>query len=367
MPHPAPCKFYFSLFLDFFSDTNFSVQLSPQTIKQNIVFIAQQLGFDDCRIAAAKPATHGKRFLEWLDQGCAGDMQWLERNPTRRTDPREVLEGAKTIITLALNYYPGELSSTLSQDYKIARYSWNDDYHKLIEDRLKEFDLAIQDLGGRTRYYVDTGPVLERDFASDAGLGWNGKSTVQIHPRLGTWFFLCELITDLDIEPDTPLSDHCGKCTRCIAACPTNAITAPREMDARRCISYLTIEHRGSIPVALRPLIGDRLYGCDICLEACPWNRFAKLSSEASFHARESIFKLSLDELLQLDEETFNSIFARSPIRRIKRERFLRNACIVAGNSGDRSLMASLEALLREPSDLLQEHARWAIERLQQT
>jgi len=197
------------------------------------------------------------------------------------------------MVCLALNYYPGEHSPDEDIDYRIARYAWNEDYHDIIEEKLRDLNLAMEEMGGTQRYYVDTGPILERDFASDAGLGWNGKSTVQIHKSLGTWTFLCELITTLELQPDPPLRDHCGKCTRCIDHCPTQAITGPREMDARRCISYLTIEHKGSIPLELRPLMGDKIYGCDICLEVCPWNRFAQLSRETKLHAKGEIFHTS--------------------------------------------------------------------------
>ena len=209
--------------------------MSEKTVKA----WAAELGFDDCRIAPAKIATHADDFHEWLADGRNGDMAWLERNPARRADPREVLPGCKSVITLAINYYTGEspFPENHPADYRIARYSWNNDYHDLVEKRLAEFDAKLKELGGTQRYYVDTGPVLERDFATDAGLGWSGKSTVQIHRHLGTWFFLAELLTTLDLAPDKPFGDHCGKCTRCITACPTQAITAPHKLDARRCIS----------------------------------------------------------------------------------------------------------------------------------
>ena len=214
--------------------------------------VARELGFDECRIAPAVRAPHADLYLEWVAEGKAGDMKWLERNLERRTDPRVVLPGARAVVCLALNYYPG--SAHPHPDYRIARYSWNDDYHDVIEEKLADLDLAMQEMGGRQRFYVDTGPVLERDFASEAGVGWNGKSTVQIHRRLGTWFFLAELITTLPLPRDPPHNDHCGKCTACMTACPTGAIPRPHHVDAPRCISYLTIEHKGAIPVELRPL-----------------------------------------------------------------------------------------------------------------
>ncbi|WP_411827458.1 tRNA epoxyqueuosine(34) reductase QueG [Luteolibacter sp. AS25] len=324
---------------------------------------ANQLGFDDCRIASAKRASHADDFDEWLAEGKNGEMKWLERNPARRADPREVLEGCQSVICLAINYYAGEspFPEGHPEDYRIARYSWNNDYHDLVEKRLAEFDAKLKTIGGMQRYYVDTGPVLERDFATDAGLGWNGKSTVQIHRKIGTWFFLAELLTTLDLVPDQPFGDHCGKCTRCMDACPTQAITAPHKMDARKCISYLTIENKGPIPEEYRRAIGDRIYGCDECLTVCPWNRFAKESNEIAFQAREEIFNHRLRDFLGLDVEDFRRVFAKSPIKRIKRERFLRNVCVALGNTGGEGDLPALEKAAEDPDPLISEHAQWAI------
>lgn len=324
--------------------------------------IARECGFDECRIATANRATHADDYLHWVEQGMHGEMAWLERNQERRCDPREVLPGCRAVICLGMNYYPG--SSSGNDQYRIARYSWNDDYHDLIGDQLKAMDAALQALGGTQRYYVDTGPVLERDFATDAGLGWNGKSTVQIHRKYGTWLFLAELLTTLPLIADSPFGDHCGKCTRCITACPTQAIIAPHRVDARRCVSYLTIEHKGAIPLEFRRAIGDRIYGCDDCLSACPWNRFAQLSQHAQFHARTEIFEHSLSDFLGFDDETFRRVFARSPIKRIKRNRFLRNVCIALGNVGTRDDLPALEAARIDADPLIAEHAAWAIEEI---
>ncbi|YCM43689.1 tRNA epoxyqueuosine(34) reductase QueG [Verrucomicrobiaceae bacterium 227] len=337
--------------------------MNPETVKANIKFVARQLGFDDCRIATAARAPHADNYLEWIDQGHAGDMGWLERNIERRCDPREVLPGCKSVVSLALSYLPSKEQS--DTDYRIARYSWNDDYHDLVEEKLKDLDLAMQEMGGQQRYYVDTGPVLERDFASAAGLGWNGKSTVQIHRKLGTWFFLCELLTTLEIPGDKPSTDHCGKCTACITACPTQAITAPRQLSATRCISYLTIEHHGAIPLEFRRAIGDRIYGCDDCLDACPWNRFAQVSREARFHARPAIFKHRLRDFLTMSEDDFRAAFAKSPIKRIKRERFLRNVCVALGNTGTSNDLPLLQDVISRESELVAGHARWAIDEIE--
>ncbi len=336
--------------------------------EQEVKTLAAELGFDDCRIARAREASHADTFKQWIADGKHGGMGWLERTPERRCDPREVLPDCKSLICLALNYFPG--SSPFPEGhpggYRIARYAWNNDYHDLIDRRLKEFDLRLQALGGVQKPYTDTGPVLERDFATDAGLGWNGKSTVQIHRRLGTWFFLAEILTTLDLTPDAPFGDHCGKCTRCITACPTQAITAPHQVDARRCISYLTIEHKGAIPVEFRKAIGDRIYGCDDCLDACPWNRFAKKAREASFHARRSIFEKTNRDFLALDDDGFRTLFAKSPIKRIKRPRFLRNVCIALGNTGTPDDLPALETSAADPDPLISEHATWAIARLRE-
>ncbi len=247
---------------------------------------------------------------------------------------------------------------------RIARYAWNNDYHDLIDKMLKAVNSFLESRGGTQRFYVDTGPVLERDFASESGLGWGGKSTMQIHRSLGTWFFLAEILTTLELEPDSPAHDLCGKCTRCITACPTQAITAPRRMDARRCISYLTIESKSPIPLEFRRAIGDRLYGCDECLTACPWNRFAQTSHEAWFQARESVFGMHLRDMLTLDDDAFRALFAKSPIKRIKRPAFLRNVCVVLGNIGTAEDLPSLECAAHDEHPLISEHAQWALEEI---
>ena len=324
---------------------------------------AAEAGFDDCRFAKAGTASHAQEFLNWIEHGKHGEMAWLERNPHRRCDPREVLPGCRTVICLALNYFPGNnpFPENHPGGYRIARYAWNNDYHDLIEKKLRELDQKLQTLGGTQKFYVDTGPVLERDFASDAGLGWNGKSTMQIHRRLGTWFFLADILTTLDLTPDAPIRDHCGSCTRCMTACPTQAITAPRQLDARRCVSYLTIEHKGPIPHEFRRAIGNRIYGCDDCLQACPWNRFASISREASFHARESVFSMEMRDFLSLTDESFRALFAKSPIKRIKRPAFLRNVCVALGNTGTADDLPALRQAAQDPHPLVAEHALWAI------
>jgi len=335
-------------------------------VKEELLALTHQLGFDLCRIAVCAAPPHAAEFRAWLAAGRAGEMAWLERNEARRTDPQQVLPGAKSVIVLGMNYWnaDGETRKEEGVHGRIARYAWGDDYHDIIEKKLKALDEWLTARGGRQRCYVDTGPVLERDVAAVAGAGWQGKSTMLIHPQLGTWFFLAEILTTLEFEADAPMADHCGKCTRCIAACPTGAITAPRQLDARRCVSYLTIENKGSIPEEFRAAIGDRIYGCDDCLTACPWNRFAHASRESTFAAREYVHGWSLRDFLGLDDDAFRQLFRKSPIKRIKRRGFLRNVCVALGNIGTREDLPALEKAAHDPEPLIAEHAQWAIERI---
>lgn len=338
--------------------------MPPAVLKSELQELSRELGFSDCRVALALPAAHRELYEQWVADGKYGDMAWMARNMERRMDPRLVLPGAKSIVVFALNYFQGSGPQPGQLEGRIARYAWNNDYHDLIDKMLKAVNTFLESKGGTQRFYVDTGPVLERDFASESGLGWGGKSTMQIHRSLGTWFFLAEILTTLELEPDSPAHDLCGKCTRCITACPTQAITAPRRMDARRCISYLTIESKSPIPIEFRHAIGDRLYGCDECLTACPWNRFAQTSHEAWFHARESVFGMRLRDMLTLDDDAFRTLFAKSPIKRIKRPAFLRNVCVVLGNIGTAEDLSALEIAANDDHPLISEHAQWAIEEI---
>ena len=310
-----------------------------------------------------EPPKHLDRYNEWLAEETYGDMQWFERNNEKRADPTLILPSAKTIVCLALNYNPG--NEHPNSEYRIAKYSWNNDYHDSITSKLKDLDLAMQEMGGEQRYYVDTGPILERDYATMSGLGWNGKSTVQIHQNLGTWFFLAEIITSLEIEKTSEVKERCGSCTKCMDVCPTNAITTPNVMDARKCISYLTIEHRGAIPLEYRKAIGNRIYGCDECLEVCPWNKFAKVSQEVDFHARKEVFDKSLRDFLILTDEEFRVLFAKSPIKRIKRPAFLRNVCVALGNTGSADDLPALRKIEGDENSLISEHAKWAISEIE--
>lgn len=332
--------------------------------KDRLVAYASELGFDSCRVAKATPPLHTAEFRNWLGAGAAGEMGWMERSTEKRCDPGQVLPGAQSIIVVALNYWQGERSRAEGAG-RIARYAWGDDYHDVMLEKLERLSEFLADLGGTQKCYVDTGPILERDHAAEAGSGWHGKSTMLIDRNLGAWFFLGEILTTLDFEPDPPQTARCGSCQRCISACPTGAITEPHRLDARRCISYLTIELKGPIPVELRPLIGDRIYGCDDCLEACPWNRFAAISREAQFAARPAI-DLRLRDYLALDDAQFRELFRGSPIKRIKRRAFLRNVCVALGNVGDERDLQSLRQAATDPEPLIAEHAAWAIHRIRE-
>jgi epoxyqueuosine reductase len=327
--------------------------------KDELVARAKALGFDSCRVANASMPAHADEFRDWLREGAAGEMQWMERGAEKRCNLQEVLPGARSIIIVAVNYWQGAEPVPRTPG-RIARYAWGDDYHDLMLEKLEQLSAFLTGLGGTQKCYVDTGPILERDHAAEAGIGWHGKSTMLIDPKLGTWFFLGEILTTLDLPVDQPQPSRCGSCRRCITACPTGAITEPHRLDARRCISYLTIELKGSIPLELRPLIGDRIYGCDDCLEACPWNRFAAASHEAAFAAGPAV-GMRLRDYLALDDAGFRELFRRSPIKRIKRRGFLRNVCVALGNVGEERDLPALERVAFDPEPLIAEHAAWAI------
>src|SRR5713101_4727187 len=304
-------------------------------LKSQLVAFARELGFDSCRVAACSPPPHANEFRDWLEDGANGEMHYMERGAEKRSDPQRVLWGAKSIIVLALNYWQGKFRrSQTAATGRIARYAWGDDYHDVITEKLDKIDIYLREFGGEQKCYVDTGPILERDHAAAAGIGWHGKSTMLVDPNLGTYFFLAEILTTLELPPDPPQRDRCGTCERCITACPTGAITAPHRLDARRCISYLTIELKTSIPIELRPLVGNRIFGCDDCLNACPWNRFAQASRETAFSARRLTRGMALREYLKLNDAEFRMLFRNSPIKRVKRRGFLRNVCVALGNVG---------------------------------
>ncbi|PYL24306.1 MAG: tRNA epoxyqueuosine(34) reductase QueG [Verrucomicrobia bacterium] len=348
---------------------NLSSRISGEELKKELITLTRDLGFDSCRVAACAPPPHVTQFQDWLRQGAAGEMSYMQRGEENRCDPQKILPSARSVIVVALNYFQGDVAyratATEGATGRIARYAWGDDYHNVMAINLDKIDNFLRGFGGRQKCYVDTGPILERDHAARAGIGWHGKSTMLIDPRLGTWFFLGEILTTLELASDSPQPDRCGKCERCINACPTGAITAPHRLDARRCISYLTIELKGSIPPELRSLIGNRIFGCDDCLDACPWNRFASVSRESAFSARQSTTGMSLRDYLKLTDAEFRELFKNSPIKRIKRRGFLRNVCVALGNVGDLADLPALKRAASDPDGLIAEHATWAIKRIQ--
>lgn len=342
-------------------------QISQIDLKAQLLSFARQIGFDSCRIAPCSEPAHASEFREWLRQGAHGEMNYMQRGEEKRCDPQKVLPGARSMVVLALNYFQGNAAhgaAGTGKTGKIARYAWGEDYHDVVAAKLNKIDQFLRGFGGQQKCYVDTGPVLERDHAAQGGIGWHGKNTMLIDEWLGTWFFLAELLTTLELPADEPVAEHCGTCERCIAACPTGAITAPHRIDARRCISYLTIELKGAISLELRPLIGDRIFGCDDCLDVCPWNRFAQVSHETAFAARQSTTGMSLREYLKLSDAEFRALFKNSPIKRIKRRGFLRNVCVALGNTGDTSDLPALERAAVDPEPLIAEHAVWAVEQI---
>jgi len=339
---------------------------------------ARQLGFDLVGITTAVAPPHAGEFQQWLADKFHGEMAYMERNAAKRADLQQVLPGARSIIVVGLNYDPAPHPNPLPADGergmmavssppvagerikvrgRVARYAQGPrDYHEVMGEKLKQ----LTELTGGL-WYVDTGPILERDLAQRAGIGFIGKHTNLISRQLGNWIVLGAVLTQLELPADEPEREYCGTCRRCIDACPTQAIVAPYRLDARLCISYLTIELKGSIPVELRPLIGDRVFGCDDCLEVCPWNRFARQSPVKEFQRRELP---ALMEFLSWDDTKFKTFFAGTPIYRVKRRGFLRNVCVALGNIGDKAALPALQKALDDPEPLVREHAAWAISRL---
>ena len=330
---------------------------------------ARELGFDACRVTSADPPGTAGQFQAWLAAGRQGGMAYLARNAAKRADPQSVLPGARSVICLAASYPADEQPPPpASPRGLVARYARFADYHDVLAEKLRALTEFVNALGGpdtKSLWYVDTGPILERDLAQRAGLGFVGKHTNLIGRALGNWFFLAEILTALELEPDPPERNRCGSCTRCLATCPTGAIVEPFVLDARLCISYLTIELKGSIPVELRPAIGNRIFGCDDCLEACPWNRFARAGRLMRDHRRPELATPDLVELLSLDEAAFKARFAGTPLSRAKRRGLLRNVCVALGNLGNPACLPALRRAASDPEPLIAEHAQWAIERIE--
>jgi epoxyqueuosine reductase len=329
------------------------------------------MGFDAVGFAEARFGAAARAGLEeFLARGYHGDMGWLAARAAERGDPRALWPQAKSVVVVGLNYAPEDdpLALRDSPDRgAVSVYARGRDYHDTLKRRLRALARWVSvEWPGALKLFVDTAPVMEKPLAERAGLGWQGKHTNLVSRRFGSWLFLGEIYLALEIAPDAPEGDHCGSCRRCLDACPTAAFPAPHQLDARRCISYLTIEHKGMIPVALRPLIGNRIYGCDDCLAACPWNKFAQRAREADFQPREALAAPRLAELAALDDAQFRRLFAGSAIKRIGRDRFLRNVLIAIGNAppGDGALLAAARRALDDPAPLVRGTAVWAFARL---
>ncbi len=338
-----------------------SQEASGEVVLRSVKTVALALGFSDCRVASAQEVPHAVEFKDWLAGGHQGEMAWLERNVDRRCDPRLVVEGCQSVLCLSFDY--GGIEELVSG---ISCYSQGCDYHKIIESKLMDLCDLLEIYGGRQRCYVDTGPVLEREFAELSGLGWRGKSGLIVRQSGGSRFFIGVILTTLALPADEPARNRCGRCSRCRQECPTQAIDENYTIDARRCVSYLTIENKGSIPVELRRAIGGRIYGCDSCQDACPWNalRAPKKSPNLLLRSSAKLKKYGLREFLAMGEEEFLSLFADSPIRRIKWRGFMRNVCVAVGNTGTKDDIVLLRRLIGR-DEMVDEHAQWAIEEIE--
>ena len=327
---------------------------------------AVRLGFSRVGIASVAQLPWVDHFNKWLEEGLHGEMIYLERQAQKRRNPGQVLKGARSILVLAMNYYTEPELADAPLKGRISRYAWGDDYHAVMESRLErmlEFILS-QEPTAEGRSYVDTGPVMEKVWGAQTTLGWMGKHTNLISRTLGSWFFIGVILLNIELANDRREKDYCGKCDRCIRACPTGAIIAPYVLDARRCISYLTIELRNPIPRSLRPLIGNRIFGCDDCQESCPWNRFAAATADDEFYPNEKSRMPDLMGLARITTGEFKSRFKNSPILRATRNGFVRNVVVALGNSGKSEAVSVLEEALKDNSPLVRAHAAWALGRI---
>ena len=356
------------------------------SLTEEIKAHAAYLGFDLSGVTTAEPPRHGDYYAKWIEQGMAGEMAYLGRQIEKRQDPGQILPNARSLVVVAMNYRcpdPDPVPDGTTDEKhggasvgahrgtpgdthrgKIARYARGDDYHDVMKEKLQELLGFIRERAGRPvegRVYVDTGPVLEREFAVRAGLGWFGKHTNLIHKRVGSWLLIGEILLDIDLDGDRPAADHCGTCTRCIEACPTEAIVEPYVVDSRRCISYHTIELKGAIPLEYRAAMGDRVFGCDDCQDVCPWNRRAPETGHSAFVSRPWNEAPGLIEMLGLTPEEFRTRFRGSPVKRTKRRGLLRNAAVALGNTKDPGAIPALADSLVDDEPLVRGHAAWAL------
>ncbi|HEU0043810.1 tRNA epoxyqueuosine(34) reductase QueG [Sphingomonas sp.] len=339
-------------------------------LEQRLKEKAAELGFAACGIARADSAPKaGERLRQWLADGCHGDMIWMAERAHHRVSPAALWPEVRSVVSLGMSYAPAADPLRLAGEGGVGRisvYAQGSDYHDVVKRQLKALGrwLAVE-AGCDLKVFVDTAPVMEKPLAEAAGLGWQGKHTNLVSREHGSWLFLGAIYTTLDLAPDAAKVSTCGSCNACLRACPTEAFPAPYRLDARRCISYLTIEHAGPIPAEFRSAIGNRIYGCDDCLAVCPWNKFAAAAhAQIAFHPRAELTAPALSDLLQLDDAAFRQVFSGSPIKRIGRDRFVRNAAVAAGNSGDAGLAGPVQALLDDPVAVVRGAAVWALGRL---
>lgn len=341
----------------------------PKRLREFIDREARKAGFD--LVGVTRPDAiplAPERLKRFVAQGFHGSMGWMVETMARRADPSTLWPEVRSVIMLAMNYGPDCDPLALmdrTDRGAISVYARNRDYHDVMKGRMKEIaGKIVSRAGGDVKVFVDTAPVMEKPLAEAAGLGWQGKHTNLVSRSHGSWLFLGSIFTTAELEPDSREEDHCGSCRACLDACPTNAFPAPYRLDARRCISYLTIENKGPIPHEFRRAIGNRIYGCDDCLAVCPWNKFARVATEARFFAREELRSPRLADLLTLDDAAFRTLFSGSPIKRIGRDRFIRNVLVAAGNSGESALVEAVRPLLADPSPLVRGAAVWALSQL---
>lgn len=344
--------------------------MPPTSLTSRIKEYAHHLGFDLVGIAPAEPSAHWGFYLNWLENGMAGEMNYLYKGAEKRKDPKSILPSVKSIIAVGCNYASEELPYSKRTDPSrgvISRYAWGDDYHDIMPNKLSRLLEFIKREAGageevEAKIYVDTGPILEREIAAGAGIGWFGKNTNILNLEFGSWFFLGEILINIELEYDHPVLDHCGTCTRCIDACPTGALPEPYVLDSTKCISYLTIELKASIPENLRPMMGNLIYGCDICQDVCPFNiKRAKSTKEERFYPRDGLEFPSLLSLMNMNQEEFKKKFKGSPVKRTKRRGLLRNVAVALGNWKSKAAIGALVKALSDSEPLVRGHAAWAL------
>ena len=345
--------------------------MSIAAVSKSIKEKALEIGFDLIGISPVDSFPENQFYKEWLARGFAGEMKYMEKEPEKRENIRKILPDARSVVSCGLNYntnYPYSMNETDQEKGWISRYAWGDDYHDIMKKKLQillESIKANSPQEIKARVYVDTGPVLERVYGKYSGIGWFGKNTCLINQKVGSWIFVGEIITNIELDYDNTAPDRCGTCIRCIDACPTGALLEPYVLDSRRCISYLTIEYRGMIPLEHRDKTGNNIFGCDICQDVCPWNRRAKVTDESSFKPRDGLYNPDLASLSQLTEKDFRRAFKGNPIKRAKGNGLLRNIVVAMGNSGLKDFIPYLEESLKDKDPIVRAHSAWALSKLE--